>query len=971
MRNDDPFADLIRSLEENLQRSGPSRPGGGDDGDDLIPPRRPENVEFPQFNPRRFLWILIPLLLLIFFNRILSFYADWFWYDSLGFSSVFFTRIWATFGLFITAALAFWIFLAANILIARRIEPRGFAGTPFELIASAMRIRITPILLFGGLIVALLVGATVSGDWEEVLVYLNHGNFNLTDPIFHRDVSFFLFTLPIWQGLRSWLMTTTILTLIATAVIYGIGWRGWNSRTPVLTHLSVLGAIILLLIAWQYRLNALQLVYSQRGVVLGAGYTDVHAQLPAYNLLSLVTVATAILLVVTVFLRQAWRAIVVVLVVWVAVAVLAGNIYPGLVQRFQVSPNELSLEREYIANNIEYTRIAFDLDQIETRNYDASAPLTADALRAEPQTVSNIRLWDYRPLLQTYNQLQALSQYHEFNDVDVDRYKIDGEVRQVMLAARELVPERLNATAQTWVNLKLIYTHGYGVAASPVAQVTSDGLPEFVLQNLPPTGAITLTQPQIYFGEKTNDYVIGNTTTEEFDYSKPDQNVMTSFAAQSGIAMTWSARLLFALYFADPNLLLNSDIHADSQLLWRRNISERPRLIAPFLRYDNDPYIVISDDGRLFWFQDAYTVSDRFPYSEQFGPINYIRNSVKVVTNAYDGTMVFYVMDESEPIIAAYERIFPDLFKPFSAMPDDLKAHIRYPNDLFTAQAAVYRTYHMTNVNEFYNKEDVWAWPQEIFESKPQDMEPYYVLMQLPGSNELNFIQILPFTPANRENMIAWLAAKNDPQNYGEKVVYEFGKDTLFYGPKQVEARIDQDPEISAQLSLWNQQGSNVIRGNLLVIPLAESLLYVEPLYLQAANGQIPELKRVILATANRVIMANNLGLALADLFGSDILAETGLDMLAAGGEPSSTGSTPPSTAGGIGVGNATLEELIIQANSAYEQAQSNLRDGDWTGYGQQMEILRSTLQQLVTLNGGVAPSNTITDTIPADSTGQ
>lgn len=962
--NDDPFADLIRSLEENLERNAGNRPPppasrdwppGGNGGGN--------STDLPEFNGRRFLWILLPILVLIFFNRILSFYTDWYWYDSLGFTSVFFTRLWSSFGLFLAAALAFWLFLAVNVVIARRIEPRGFAGTPIEPIAAALRLRITAIVLFFGAIVALMVGASASGAWETVLLYLNQGDFNLSDPIFTRDVSFFIFTLPFWQGLRTWLFVAVLLTLIATAAVYGLGWRSWDVRTPVLAHLSILGAFLLLLIAWQYRLDAYQLVYNQSGIVTGAGFADVNAQLPAYNLLALVTAVTAILLVVTAYLRRAWRAVVVLLVIWFAVAILAGNVFPGLVQRFRVNPNELTLERPFIANNIEFTRIAFDLHNIETISYDASEPVTANDIRSEAQTIRNIRLWDYRPLLQTYNQIQALRQYYEFNDIDVDRYLIDGEVRQVMLAARELVPERLNTTAQTWVNRKLVYTHGYGVAVSPVAQVTADGLPEFLVQDLPPTGVISITQPQIYFGERTDDYVIANTDEPEFDYPSGDQNVTTRFMADTGIDMGWGARLLFALHFADLNMLLNGDINPESQLLWRRNIAERVDLVAPFLAFDSDPYIVISDDGRLFWFQDAYTYSNRFPYSESLNNINYLRNSVKVVTNAYTGAMVFYVVDTSEPIIAAYMRIFPDLFQPISAMPADLQDNIRYPNDYFSVQAEIYRTYHMIDPVEFYNKEDVWAWPQELFQNQLQNMEPYYVLMELPGTEELDFIQILPFTPANRENMIAWLAAQNDPSDYGQKVVYEFGKDTLFYGPKQVEARIDQDPEISAQLTLWNQQNSTVIRGNLLVIPLGSSLLYVEPLYLQADSGQIPELTRVIVATANRVVMEENLGLALARLFGSDLLAESALAELAGGLTPDAA-TTAIQTAPTVDLTDATVEQLIVRANDIYEQAQAALQSGDWAAYGDRMDTLQATLQQLVQLTGDTGEIGDGTDVI-------
>jgi hypothetical protein len=675
--------------------------------------------------------------------------------------------------------------------------------------------------------------------------------------------------------------------------------------------------------------------------------------LPAYNILFFVTLITAVLLLVTAFTRQAWRLMVGVLGLWLVVAFVAGNVYPSLVQRFQVNPNELNLERPYIEDNIAYTRIAFDLDTIEQKSYTVTAQISAQGLLAEQETIRNVRLWDYRPLLQTYNQIQALRQYYQFNDIDVDRYVIDGEVHQVMLAARELVPEQLSQDAQTWVNRRLVYTHGYGVAASPVAQVTRDGLPSFYLQDLPPQGVITVTQPQIYFGELNSDYVIARTEEPEFDYPRGDGNVTTRFEANTGIAMGFWARLLFAIHFADINILLNQDINPDSQLLWRRNIMERVAEVAPFLSYDQDPYIVIDQSGRLHWMLDAYTLSNRFPYSEPFNSFNYIRNPVKIVVNAYDGTMRFYLVDPNEPIAAAYARIFPDLFVPMSEMPTDLQAHVRYPEDLFSVQAEVYRTYHMTNATEFYNREDVWAWPEEIFENSTVRLEPYYVLMQLPDEDRLEYVQILPFTPANRENMIAWMAARSDTELYGSKVVYEFGKDTLYFGPKQIEARIDQDPVISAQLSLWNQQGSNVIRGNLLVIPIAGSLLYVEPLYLQSASGRIPELQRVIVATANEVIMAENLGLALVELFGEAVLAAPEVAALAAFGDEEGQPVVGSEDVNGVDTGAPlTVEALVARANEQFEAAQAASQAGDWAGYGEAIAALENTLAQLAELTG-------------------
>ena len=915
-------------------------------------------------------WMLVPFLVLILFNTVLGFYTDWLWYDSLSLTSVFFTRIGASLGLFAAGALLFWLIFVVNVLLVRRLNPQGLADTPVMEAIEAVGIRLTPVVLLVGAFFAFFMGTGASSAWEELLLYFNQQPFGMIDPIFDRDVSFFLFTLPIWQFLRGWLMTTFVITLIATGLASGIGWRGWGAPASVRAHLSFLGALILLLIAWQYRLDALGLVYSTRGAVFGAGYTDVHAQLPAFTILVFVTIFAAVLLLVNVFLQQAWRAIVVVLVGWIAISALAGNIYPNLVQRFQVNPNEFTREREFIAHNIDFTRAAFGLDIIVNQNFDAESELTADELLDQPDTLRNIRLWDYRPLLQTYNQVQALRQQYQFTDIDIDRYDVGGERRQLMLSARELIPEQLEQPAQTWVNRKLVYTHGYGVAASPVAEITPDGLPTFVLQDLPVQGILEVTRPQIYFGERTNEYVIVKTATEEFDYPRGEGgNVFTTFEGDSGIDIGgFLPRLAFAMQFADINLFISQELTSESELLWRRNILQRTLEVAPFLQFDSDPYIVIGGDGNLYWFLDAYTVSGRFPYSEpsQFGTrtvppgFNYIRNPVKVIIDAYTGKMDFYLVEPDEPIAAAYARIFPALFTPFEEMPEDLNAHIRYPNDLFSIQASVFRTYQMTEPTDFYNREDVWAWPEEIFDNQSRPMEPYYVLMQLPGSEDLDFIQILPFTPANRENMISWLAAQNDPDKYGEMLVYRFGKDSLVFGPKQIEARIDQDPDISSLLSLWNQQGSQVIRGNLLVIPIGESLLYVEPLYLQAATGKIPELKRVILATSDRVIMAENLGLALAGLFGSDILAESKLAELATTGTgelPSEVSSTEGESAP-ANLAGSTLEELILEANSRYEQAQNALQSGDWASYGTELEALERVLERMVEVSGA-APDPT------------
>jgi hypothetical protein len=942
MRQDDPFDELLRTLEDRLGRGG-----------DLPPPDdMPQQTSESRPRSRRWLWLILVFIFFLLGGRIIGFLVDWTWFSSVGYVSVFWTHYVWWFSFFAAGSLIFYLFYAANVILARRIEPWALVDTPLQQIIASFGLRVTPLVMFVGAGVAFLLGLTAASAWQTFLLYLNQSSFGVEDPLFRQDIGFYFFTLPVLEFVRSWLLIALGATFVAVVVVSGAGWRGWQMKRGTLIHLAALAALILLLFAWQYRLNSFELLYSERGSVFGATYTDVNAQLPAYNLLIIVSIIAAILLVAVAVLGRGWRAIAGVIVVWVGVATVAGAVYPALVQRFRVGPNELNLEMPFIAENIRFTRLGFDLSDVQTRSYDARQQLTVDGLLRAEDTLRNIRLWDYRPLLRTYNQVQALRQYYEFNDIDIDRYMIDGKRTQVMLSVRELLTERLNPEARTWVNERLVYTHGFGVAASPVSQVTPDGLPLFYLQDLPPTGVITITQPQIYFGERTSNYVIGRTSVPEFDYPREDGNVTTHFSADTGIPMSWWNRLLFAVHLADINLILNRDITPDSRLLWRREIVERVEDVAPFLLFDGDPYIVVGDDGRLVWMLDAFTASDRLPYSKPLNGVNYVRNAVKVVTNAYDGKMTFYVADE-EPLIEAYRRIYPTLFQPLSAMPADLKDNIRYPQDLLTAQAEVYRTYHMTDPVEFYNKEDVWAWPEEIFENEPVRVEPYPVLMQLPEEQDLDYVQILPFTPLNRENMVAWLAVQNDPGKYGEKIVYTFGKDALSFGPKQIEARIDQDPVISAQLTLWNQQGSGVIRGNLLVFPVGGSLLYVEPLYLQSVTGKIPELKRVIAATAEEVVMAENLGLALVRLFGNDLLrsntlVELGARALEAGEIVAASATEQPNAPNAGGA----VEELIQAANEHYEQAQAYLRDGDWAGYGAELDALGQVLEQLATLSG-------------------
>lgn len=973
--NDDPFADLLRSLEENLQK------GGGLGG----PPEEGPRARPPAGNPRRFILPVLLLLLFFLFTRSLGFITDWIWFDSVGYASVFFTGYWAWAVLFLAGALIFWLFFLGNVIISRRLDLQGLRDSPVEELAEGFGLRISSFFLVISILLALFMGLTVAGNWKEMLLYLNQTGFNLPDMLFQRDVSFYMFTLPIWEIVRGWMILGVALTLLGCAIVSGFFWRRNAMNRTSLIHLSILVAALLLLFAWQYRISAYQLVYSEYGVVFGVGYTDANARLPAYTLLFAITLIAAVVVIAVAVMRRGWQSILAVLGFWLLANILASGVYPGFVQSFRVNPNELNLEREYIAANIDFTRKAYDLDKIQVQPYSGVARLTASSIVSEAETVRNARLWDYRALLPTYRQVQEKKQFYEFTDIDIDRYVINGERRQVMLSAREMNLDQLTESAQTWVNRKLVYTHGYGVAMSSVAEVSGEGLPNFLIRDFPIQGVISITQPQIYFGELTNDYVIVRTNQPEFDHPSSDDKVdiTTKFEAADGISLSFWKRYLFALFFGDTNLILNGDIQADSRLLWRRNIVDRIQRVAPFLMLDGDPYIVIGADGRLYWILDAYTVSGRFPYSEplrqptlptiqRYQSFNYIRNSVKIVTSAYDGTMNFYLMDPTEPVAATYAKVFPSLFKDASEMPEFLRAHLRYPEDIYAVQAEMLRTYHMTDPDSFFQKEDLWDWPVEVLDGTAQPIEPYYVLMQLPNNDKLDFVQILPFVPAKRDNMIAWMAARSDPEDYGQKTVYEFGRETTIFGPKQIEGRIDQDPEISAQLSLWNTQGSSVIRGNMIVLPISDGLLYLEPIYLKADNGQIPELKRVVLATADQVVMAENLGLALQQLFGRGVLADKRLAALAVRSPNSANEASPASqsVSGEDTLATSTLDELIVLANDQYNRAQTAQREGNWALYGEEISALENTLRRLGDVAGVPLASPTPTTSTPLTTTG-
>lgn len=865
------------------------------------------------------------VFLLIFSGQIADMLTEWRWFSGLGYSSVYGTMISVRIALFLGAALAF---LAASLANLRLIGERPRYLSWIVVLVS----------IFFGLVAQL--------GWERVLLALNSQAFGVSDPLFGMNIGFFVFRLPFLWALWYAIFAIVLINLAITAgaylflqadrLIFGPEERDYaeiarSIPDRALAHLSALLGVLALLFSVRYLLDRYDLLYSATGVVYGAGYTDVHARLPFLYVYAGAAFLVAFLLFAFAAGKRSRRFVPMIGTIVVAVAVL-GVVYPSVVQQYSVAPNEIVMESPFISNNINYTLLAYGLDRVDERPFSVDYNLTGDDLLANGGTVKNIRLWDWRPLLSTYKQLQEIRLYYEFFDVDVDRYEIDGETRQVMLAARELSQDELPDQAKTWQNLHLFYTHGYGICMSPANAVTPEGLPELYVKNIPPGSDLgEMVRPEIYYGEGQKDYVVVNTGLPEFDYPLGDENVYSSYSGTGGIKLDPLMRLLMAYRLTSLKILLSDDVTANSRVMIHRNIIDRARTLAPFLAYDRDPYIVFAD-GRLYWIVDAYALTDRYPYSEPSGGFNYIRNSVKVVIDAYNGTVRYYVALD-EPMVRAYQSIFPDLFSPLDSMPEELKNHLRYPVDLFSVQAGIYKNYHMNDPQVFYNREDAWDIPTEVYEGDRETVEPYYVIMKTPGSDGgEEFMLILPFTPKSKNNMIAWMCAKSDQPEYGDLVVFKFSKDQLIYGPMQIEARIDQDTDISEQLTLWSQKGSSVIRGNLLVIPVEKSLLYVEPLFLRAENSELPELKRVIVAYNGQVAMEETLEEALAKIF------EFGSE------------ATPEVTAGKRE--DLSTAELIGEAGALYRSAQEELRAGNWSGYGQEIDRLGEVISALEERSG-------------------
>lgn len=767
------------------------------------------------------------------------------------------------------------------------------------LLSSEVALLIYPQLLLNAiaLLLSVIIGLILSGHWANILQYFHPTAFDSIDPLFNRDISFYIFTLPIWRLLEFWLVGLGLYGLIAVALTYLLSgdslsqgrFRGFSR--PQQQHLLALGSALMLIVSFSYWLSRYELLYSTRGVAYGASYTDIAIQLPIYTLLSILGCAIALLLLASAIAQKS-SFVVYGLGLYLTIAISSDLVLPTVAQRIIVQPNELVRERPYIERSIALTRQAFDLDNIEIRSFDPQDNLTYADIQANALTINNIRLWDRKPLLDTNRQLQQIRLYYQFPDADIDRYTLqsdstNAEKRQTLIAARELDYSAVPGQAQTWVNKRLIYTHGYGFTLSPVNTVAPSGLPEYFIKDIGGATAldtsnnaisasIPIGQPRIYYGEIANTYVMTGTKVKELDYPSGNENVYNTYDGRGGINIgSFWRKTLFAKYLNDWQMLLTQNFLPDTKVLFRRNINQRIREIAPFLQYDGDPYLVVADTktpgqegSYLYWIVDAYTTSDRYPYADRGSQgINYIRNSVKVVIDAYHGSVDFYIADQRDPIINTWQQLFPSLFKPLSAMSATLRSHLRYPVDFFNIQSERLLIYHMTDPQVFYNREDQWQIPNEVYGNKPKLVEPYYLITSLPNEPSEEFILLLPYTPRQRTNLIAWLAARSDGENYGKLLLYEFPKQQLVYGTEQIEARINQDPVISQQISLWNRQGSRAIQGNLLIVPIEQSLLYVEPIYLEAEQNSLPTLVRVVVAYENRIVMAETLDQALRAIF--------------------------------------------------------------------------------------------------------
>ena len=899
--------------------------------------------------PIRLIIALLALLLLISVPSFAEIYTEWLWFGETGYQPIFLKSLTTKGLLGIAVFLGAFAFLFANLRLASRGPDRPFMVFPGggDLQPIVLERRHLGFLAAGlSGVLALFISGIASSQWLVVLQFLNMTPFGEVDPIFGRDAAFYIFTLPFLDLVRYTGLGIVVLSLIGSAAAYvvtgqlALGPEGLSVGSKPRQHLAMLVAVIFILLAAGAYLDMPRTLTTPGGILHGVSFADDVVRLPALLVLTIVAGAGALAAAYAALSSTMWP--VGAAVAGYVLVLVTGGGAASLLQQFVVTPDEQDREAPYLTHNIAATRRAFDLDKIDESQVSGDATLTMSDIENNAETINNVRLWDHQPLLDTFGQIQEIRTYYEFASVDNDRYVVDGEYRQTMLSTRELNSSSL--PNRSWINERLQYTHGFGVAMGPVNEVTEEGLPVLFLRDLPPRSEtdLSIDEPSIYFGELSNDYVVVNTNTDEFHYPEGDDNISTRYDGTGGVDLgSLFRRLLFSLRLRSYEILVSGQLNDTSRIILHRNISDRLETIAPFLQYDSDPYLVIAD-GRLFWIRDAYTVTGSYPYSTPVGSgINYIRNSVKAVIDAYNGTTNFYLADPNDPIAVTLGKVFPGFLAPLETMRTELQSHLRYPEGIFTLQAAMYSTYHMTNPSVFYNREDQWDVP--IVDG--EQMEPYYTIMRLPGEEKAEFIQMLPFTPRGRNNLAAWMVARSDSDVYGRMLAFQFPKQKLIFGPSQVAARINQDQEISPQITLWNQQGSEVIQGTLLVIPIEEALLYVRPIYLRASGGRIPELKQVVVGYQNQIVMEATLDLALERLFGGATLrpSPTTPSTILADTAPTSDQS-PPRLAETRASASGTLTQ---QAQEYYTLALEAQRDGDWARYGEEIERLGEVLQRL------------------------
>jgi len=891
---------------------------------------------------RKRIFLVIIVFLFFLIPAAVNLITDWYWFESIGFGNIFTTILSAKFLVGIATGLAVFSLIYLNFRIADFLSSKKTEIPQINKFAEGIKLKQPDIdkgiKKFGiviSLMLGLFAGLAVSFQWQTVLQYFNSTSFGILDPILNKDISYYFFGLPFIRMILGLFSFSVIVSLIGAVLLFTLrgalyfykGQVGIGKSVKV--HFSILVSLLFIIAGLRvYFYKIPELLYSSTGPFIGASYADVSAKLPALKLLMFVCFLGALMVLLNIR-KKGNRLLYTAVALYFVILIVGTGIYPFLVQKFIVVPNEITKESPYIVNNISFTRKAFGLDNIEERTLNGDTTLVMKDILENQSTIRNVRLWDRKPLLDTFGQLQEIRTYYDFVSVDNDRYYIDDEYRQVMLSARELNSKSL--PHRSFINERFTFTHGFGITLGPVNQVSEEGLPVLFIKDLPPESSvesISIERPEIYFGELSSDYVFVKTKAKEFDYPEGEENVFTSYQGDGGVSInSFFKKVLFAIRFNSLKILFSDDFTEESKVLYYRNIEERASRVLPFLEFDKDPYLMITDEGKLKWICDAYTMSDSYPYSQfinisnnsiQPKNINYIRNSLKIVIDAYDGKMQFFVSDSTDPMIKTYAKIFPETFLSLDEMPEDIKAHMRYPEDLFASQTVIYTVYHMSEPQIFYNKEDQWEIP---YLKQRGELDPVMrrIIMKLPEEEKEEFVLMMPFTPKGKDNLSAWVAARNDGENYGKLIVYRFPKQTLVFGPTQVVNRINQDPEISRQISLWDQRGSEVIQGNLLVIPIEESLLYVRPLYLRAEGGMIPELKRVIVAYENRIAMEVTLQESLQKIFTSYTQ------------EPESF----------------TTESLTEQAQEHFNNALEAQKTGNWSLYGQEIEELGKILEKM------------------------